>query len=115
MKLIVAIIQPTKLETVRAALAEMAVERLSVFDAEGYGRQRGQTATFRGIEYQTNLLRKVIIEVVVNDDFLQRTLTTIENVARTGEEGSIGDGKIFVLPVEQVIQIGGKERGPSAV
>lgn len=115
MKLIVAIIQPTKLESVRAALAEMAVERLTVFDAEGYGRQRGQTATFRGIEYQTNLLRKVIIEVVVNDDFLQRTLATIENVARTGQEGSIGDGKIFVLPVEQVIQIGGKERGPSAV
>lgn len=115
MKLIVAVIQPTKLESVRMALAEMAVERLTVFDAEGYGRQRGQTATFRGIEYQTNLLRKVIIEVVVNDDFLQRTLTTIESVARTGQEGSIGDGKVFVLPVEQVIQIGGKERGPSAV
>lgn len=113
--MIVAVIQPTKLESVRAALAEMAVERLTVFDAQGYGRQRGQTATFRGIEYQTNLLRKVILEVVVNDDFLAKTLATIENVARTGEEGNIGDGKIFVLPVEQVIQIGGNERGPSAV
>ena len=115
MKLIVAIIQPTKLETVRAALSEMAVERLTVVDAEGYGRQRGQTATFRGIEYQTNLLRKVIVEVAVNDDFLERTLATIERVARTGQEGNIGDGKIFVFPIEQVVQIGGKERGPSAV
>lgn len=115
MKLIVAVIQPTKLDSVRAALSEIAVERLSVFDAEGYGRQRGQTASFRGIEYQTNLLRKVIIEVAVNDDFLEKTLTTIENVARTGQEGNIGDGKILVLPIEQVVQIGGKERGPSAV
>lgn len=115
MKLIVAVIQPTKLDSVRTALAEVAVERLTVFDAEGYGRQRGQTATFRGIEYQTNLLRKVIVEVAVNDDFLERTLAIIENVARTGVEGNIGDGKIFVFPIEQVVQIGGKERGPSAV
>lgn len=115
MKLIVAVIQPTKLDSVRTALAEMAVERLTVFDAEGYGRQRGQTATFRGIEYKTNLLRKVIVEIAVNDDFLEKTLSIIENVSRTGQEGNIGDGKILVLPIEQVVQIGGKEKGPSAV
>jgi len=114
-KLVIAIIQPTKLESVRAALAEISVERLTVTDAEGYGRQRGHLPTYRGIEYQTNLLRKVVVEIVVNDDFLERTLTTIENVARTGPTGVIGDGKVFVLPVEQAIQIGGSERGPSAV
>jgi len=115
MKLIVAIIQPTKLESVRNALAEVSVERFSVTDAEGYGRQRGQTATFRGIEYQTNLLRKLVVEIVVNDDFVDRTLDILENSARSGQRGNIGDGKIFVLPVHQVIQVGGTERGPSAV
>lgn len=115
MKMIIAVIQPNKLDSLRDALKEIAVERFTVSDAEGYGRQRGHSATFRGVEYQTNLLRKISIELVVNDDFLERALTTIENVARTGQEGCIGDGKIFVLPVEQTIQIGGIARGPAAV
>ena len=115
MKMITAIIQPTKLKAVQEALARIGVERMTVCDAQGYGRQRGQTATYRGIEYKTNLLRKIAIEVVVNDDFLERTLETIESVARTGSEGSIGDGKMFVVPVLETYRIGGFVTGPEAV
>lgn len=115
MKLVVAIIQPTKLKLVQEALAKVGVERMTVCDAQGYGRQRGQTAIYRGIEYETNLLRKVALEIVVNDDFLERTVNTIEAVARTGPEGNIGDGKVFVLPVLETYRIGGLVRGPEAV
>jgi nitrogen regulatory protein P-II 1 len=114
-KLIIAIIQPPKLRPVQEALAKIEVERMTVCDAQGYGRQRGQTAIYRGVEYKTYLLRKVALEIVVNDDFLDRTLEAIEAVARTGAEGNIGDGKVFVLPVEETYQIGGDVRGPEAV
>jgi nitrogen regulatory protein P-II 1 len=114
-KLVVAIIQPPKLQAVRDALQRIGVERLTVCDAHGYGRQRGQTATYRGLEYKTTLLRKVMLEIVVNDDFLERTIETIDAVARTGPEGNIGDGKVFVLPVHQVYRIGGTTTGPEAV
>jgi nitrogen regulatory protein PII len=67
------------------------------------------------VEYRTNLLRKVVLEIAVNDDFLERTLETIANVARTGEEGNIGDGKVFVLPCDEAIALGGELRGPEAV
>lgn len=114
-KLITAIIQPPKLRPVQQALSRIGVERMTVCDAQGYGRQRGRTAMYRGVEYQTYLLRKVALEIVVNDDFLERTLETIENIARTGPEGSIGDGKIFVVPVAETYQIGGGSQGPEAV
>lgn len=115
MKTIFAIIQPTKLDPVREALVRIGVERMTVCDAHGYGRQLGQTAMFRGVEYEMNLLRKVQLVITVNDDFVDRTIDTIESVARTGPEGEIGDGKIFIAPVAEVYQIGGTERGPSAV
>ncbi len=115
MKLVVAIIQPTKLQAVQEALAKVGVERMTVCDAQGFGRQKGRTETYRGVEYKTHLLRKIALEIAVNDDFLDRTLDTIINVSRTGPEGNIGDGKIFVLPMEQTIQIGGRERGPGAI
>ncbi len=115
MKLIVALIQPTKLQAVREALARIGVERMTVCDAHGYGRQRGQTELYRGVEYQTNLLRKTALEIAVNDDFLERTLDTIVEIARTGPEGNIGDGKIFVLPMEDAWQIGGVTHGPEAI
>jgi nitrogen regulatory protein P-II 1 len=114
-KLIVAVIQPTKLNAVREALVKVGVTRMTVCDAQGYGRQRGRTELYRGHEYKTHLLRKVALEIVVNDDFLDRTLDVVTQVARTGPEGTIGDGKIFVLPVEQAIQIGEPVRGPGAV
>lgn len=113
--MVMAIIQPTKLQAVRDALNTIGVERMTVCDAHGYARQRGQTATYRGVEYQTNLLRKVMLEIVVNDDFLERTIDTIANVARTGSSGNIGDGKIFVLPAMEAITIDQERRGPNAV
>jgi len=114
-KLVIAIIQPTKLKAVREALEKIEVTRLTVSDAQGFGRQRGRTEMYRGHEYTTTLLRKVVLEIVVNDDFLERTLNTIINVARTGPEGTIGDGKIFVLPAMEAIQIGDSSRGPGSV
>lgn len=115
MKLVLAIIQPTKLETVRLALAKVGVERMTVFDSQGYARQLGRTAQYRGHEYKTNLLRKITLEIAVNDDFLDRTIEILSDVARTGSEGTIGDGKIFVLPMDDAIAIGGSLRGPEAI
>ena len=115
MKLVIAIIQPTKLKAVQEALAKVGVERMTVCDAQGFGRQRGQTETYRGVEYESRLLRKIALEIAVNDDFLDRTIDVIETVARTGPSGNIGDGKIFVLPMDQVWQIGGTVRGPEAI
>ena len=115
MNLIVAIIQPTKLNAVREALEKIEVGRMTVCDAQGFGRQRGRTEFYRGHEYQTTLLRKIALEIVVNDDFVERTVDTIAGVARTGPEGTIGDGKIFVVPVEETYQISDGGRGPGAV
>ncbi|MBN2578343.1 MAG: P-II family nitrogen regulator [Pirellulales bacterium] len=115
MKLILAVIQPTKLSAVREALDKIEVARLTVCDAQGFGRQRGRTEMYRGHEYTTRLLRKVALEIVVNDDFLERTVNTLVHVARTGPEGTIGDGKVFVLPADEAIQIADGSRGPGAV
>lgn len=115
MKLVIAIIQPPKLNAVREALAKIGVERMTVCDAQGFGRQKGQTAMYRGHEYKTLLLRKIALEIVVNDDYLERTVDTIINVARTGPDGNIGDGKIFVMPMHDVVHIADSARGPAAV
>lgn len=115
MKMVLAIIQPTKLNALREALAKIGVSRMTVCDAQGYGRQRGRTEMYRGHEYKANLLRKVELEIVVNDDFLDRTVDTILGVARTGPEGTIGDGKIFVLPAEEVVRVSDAVRGPEGV
>jgi nitrogen regulatory protein P-II 1 len=114
-KLVIAIIQPTKLNAVREALAKIEVTRLTVCDSQGFGRQRGRTEMYRGHEYSTRMLRKVVLEIMVNDDFLERTVNTIISVARTGPEGTIGDGKIFVLPAMQAVQISDGFRGLGAV
>jgi nitrogen regulatory protein P-II 1 len=113
--MVLAIIQPTKLSAVREALAKIGVTRMTVCDAQGYARQRGQSEVYRGHEYKTNLLRKIAVEIVVNEDFLDRTIETLSTVARTGAEGNIGDGKIFVLPACEAIQIDPTIRGPEAV
>jgi len=114
-KLVIAIIQPTKLSAVREALEKIEVTRMTVCDAQGFGQQRGRTEIYRGHEYKTTLLRKIALEIVVNDDFLERTVKTIAKVARTGLEGTIGDGKIFVVPAEQAFQVSDGTRGPGAV
>jgi nitrogen regulatory protein P-II 1 len=115
MKLLIAIIQPPKLKAVQEALRRIGVSRLTVTDAMGFARQRGQDETYRGAEYTTNLLRKVALEIAVNDDFVEKTLECLQQVARTGGEGNIGDGKVFVVPMEQAIQISDGTRGPGAI
>lgn len=115
MRMLIAIIQPTKLSAVREALTKIGVTRMTVCDAQGYGRQRGRTEYYRGNEYKTNLLRKIALEIVVNEDFIDRTVETLLAAARTGPEGNIGDGKVFVLPVEHAVDISSTARGQEAV
>ncbi len=115
MKLIIAIIQPSRLEAVKAALTEVEVFRLTVMDVQGFGRQRGHTETFRGHEFSVNLLRKVQLQIAVNEDFVEPTIQAIIKGGRTGPHGQIGDGKIFVLPLEDCIRIRTGERGSEAI
>lgn len=115
MKMVLAVIQPTKLDALQQALGKIGVTRMTVCDAQGYARQRGRTAMYRGHEYKTNLLRKIVLEIAVNDDFLERTVDCIAEIARTGPEGQIGDGKIFVLPMDEAVQIGHTTRGKEAI
>ena len=89
-----------KLEEVKAALTEVEVFRLTVLDCQGFGRQKGQTELYRGHEYKVNLLRKVQLQIAVNDDFVEPTINAIIKGGRTGEKGQIGDGNIFVLPMD---------------
>ena len=92
MKLIIAIIQPAHLESVKQALSEVEVFRLTVLDVQGFGRQRGHVESYRGHEIAVNLLRKVQLQIAVNDDFVEPTIAAIVKGGRTGEEGEIGDG-----------------------
>jgi nitrogen regulatory protein P-II 1 len=115
MKLIIAIIQPSKLEAVKAALTEVEVFRLTVLDCQGFGRQKGQSELYRGQEYKVNLLRKVQLQIAVNDNFVEPTIAAIVKGGRTGEEGQIGDGKIFVLPLDDCVRIRTGERGSEAI
>ena len=115
MKLIIAVIQPSKLEDVKAALSEVEVVRLTIMDVQGFGRQKGQTEMYRGREITLNLLRKVQLQIAVNDAFVEPTISAIIKGGRTGEHGQIGDGKIFVLPLDDCIRIRTGERGPEAI
>ncbi len=115
MKLIIAIIQPSKLESVKAALTEVEVFRLTVMDVQGFGRQKGHSEVYRGHEISVNLLRKVQLQIAVNDEFVEPTVNAIIKGGRTGESGEIGDGKIFVLPLEDCIRIRTGERGGEAI
>ncbi len=115
MKLIIAVIQPSKLEDVKAALSEVEVVRLTIMDVQGFGRQKGQTEVYRGREISVNLLRKVQLQIAVNEDFVEPTINAIIKGGRTGDSGQIGDGKIFALPLEDCIRIRTGERGPEAI
>ncbi len=113
MKLIIAIIQPVKLEEVKDSLQEVGITRLTVVDVEGYGKQKGHLEIFRGREYEVVFTRKVQLEIVVkNDEEKNLALETISAAARTGK---IGDGKIMVLPVEEVIRIRTGEKNEEAI
>ena len=112
MKLLTAIIKPFKLDEVREALSEVGVSGITVTEVKGFGRQKGHTELYRGAEYVVDFLPKVKIEAAVEDGILERALEAIEKSARTGK---IGDGKIFVSPVEHVIRIRTGETGASAL
>ena len=112
MKQITAVIKPFKLDEVREALAAVGVNGLTVTEVKGFGRQKGHTELYRGAEYVVDFLPKVKLEVVVADDVAEHAIEAVVKAARTGK---IGDGKIFVTPVEQVIRIRTGETGPEAV
>lgn len=112
MKLITAIIKPFKLDDVREALTPLGVQGLTVTEIKGFGRQKGQTEIYRGAEYQVSFLPKVKIEIAVSDDIVDEVVEAILNAARTGK---IGDGKIFVSPLDSVIRIRTGETGETAI
>jgi nitrogen regulatory protein P-II 1 len=112
MKRIEAIVKPFKLDEVREALSDMGVTGLTVTEVKGFGRQRGHTELYRGAEYVVDFLPKVRIEVILPDDMIERAIEAIIRAARTGK---IGDGKIFVTAVEQVVRIRTGESGEAAI
>jgi len=112
MKLIIAIIKPFKLEEVKTALAEVGIEGMTVTEVKGFGRQKGHTEIYRGSEYTVDFLPKVKIEIAVTDVAAAKAIDAIAGSARTGK---IGDGKIFVLPLEEVVRIRTDERGEPAI
>jgi nitrogen regulatory protein P-II 1 len=112
MKLVIAVIKPFKLDEVKEALQEVGLQGITVTEARGFGRQKGHTELYRGAEYVVDFLPKIKLEVMVDDNMVERTTEAIISASRTGR---IGDGKIFVLPVEDVIRIRTGERGPEAI
>ena len=112
MKKIEAIIKPFKLDEVKEALQEVGLQGITVTEAKGFGRQKGHTELYRGAEYVIDFLPKVKVEVVVEDSMAENVIEAIENAAKTG---LIGDGKIFVMDVEQAIRIRTGDRGPDAI
>ena len=114
-KLVIAIVQPSKLENIKQCLSEVDVFRLTVLDVQGFGRQRGHAETYRGHEIGVNLLRKVQLQIAVNDDFVESTIEAIMKGGRSGEDGEIGDGKIFVLPMDECVRIRTGERRQEAI
>ena len=112
MKLIIAIIKPFKLDEVKEALSKVGVDGMTVSEVKGFGRQKGHTEIYRGSEYTVDFLPKVKIEIAVTDELLKAAIGAIASGAKTGK---IGDGKIFVLPLEDVLRIRTDERGEAAI
>ena len=112
MKLVTAIIKPFKLDDVREALSEIGVQGITVTEVKGFGRQKGHTELYRGAEYVVDFLPKVKLEVAVNSDLTEQVIEAISKAANTGK---IGDGKIFVYPLEQAVRIRTGETGPDAL
>ena len=112
MKLIISIIKPFKLEEVKDALSAIGIEGMTVTEVKGFGRQKGHTEIYRGSEYTVDFLPKVKIEIVVTDELVTKAIEAIVKAAKTGK---IGDGKVFVLPIEEAVRIRTDERGDVAV
>ncbi len=112
MKLVTAVIKPFKLDDVREALSEIGIQGVTVTEVKGFGRQKGHTELYRGAEYVVDFLPKVKIEIALEGDMVNQA---IEAITKTANTGKIGDGKIFVTPLEQVIRIRTGESGPDAL
>lgn len=112
MKKVEAIIKPFKMEDVKEALAEIGIEGMTVTEVKGFGRQKGHTEIYRGSEYTVDFLPKVKLEIVLSDDRVQKAVDAIVKSAKTGK---IGDGKIFVLPLEEAVRIRTEEQGDAAI
>ncbi|HKJ90358.1 MAG TPA: P-II family nitrogen regulator [Oceanipulchritudo sp.] len=112
MKLVKAIIKPFKLEEVKEALSEIGVEGMTVTEVKGFGRQKGHTEIYRGSEYTVDFLPKVMVDVAVGEDLVGKTVEAIKSAAKTGK---IGDGKIFVVPIEEAVRIRTDESGDGAI
>ena len=112
MKKIEAIIKPFKLDEVKEALSEIGLKGITVIEAKGFGRQKGHTELYRGAEYIVDFLPKVKLEIVVDDEMLDRAVEAIQTAAHTGR---IGDGKIFIVPIEDVVRVRTGERGHDAI
>ncbi|MDK9561686.1 P-II family nitrogen regulator [Gallibacterium anatis] len=112
MKLVSAIIQPFRLDEVREALTDIGVHGITVNEVKGFGRQKGHTEIYRGSEYTIDFLPKIQIDIAVGDDLVENVIETIVEAAQTGR---VGDGKIFVLPLEQVVRIRTRETGDDAL
>jgi nitrogen regulatory protein P-II 2 len=112
MKLVTAIIKPFKLDDVREALADIGVSGITVIEVKGFGRQKGHTELYRGAEYVVDFLPKIKVEIAIDDDMVEKVIEAISGAARTGK---IGDGKIFVFDLSQVIRIRTGETGPDAL
>jgi len=112
MKLVVAIIKPFKLDDVREALHDVGIDGMTVIEAKGFGRQKGHTEIYRGAEYAIEFLPKLRLEVAISEDKVESAIEAIGNAARTGK---IGDGKIFVLPLEEAVRIRTEETGDIAL
>jgi nitrogen regulatory protein P-II 1 len=112
MKLIIAIIKPFKLEEVKDALSGIGIEGMTVTEVKGFGRQKGHTEIYRGSEYTVDFLPKVKIEIALGDELVTKTVETIIKAAKTGK---IGDGKVFVVPLDEVVRIRTDERGEAAI
>ena len=112
MKKIEAIIKPFKLDEVKDALGEIGLKGITVIEAKGFGRQKGHTELYRGAEYIVDFLPKVKLEIVVDDEMLDRAVEAIQTAAHTGR---IGDGKIFIIPIEDVVRVRTGERGNDAI
>ena len=113
--MIFAVIQPTNLRALKQALTQIGVNRITICDSQEFARRAGREPVYRGLEYRAEILRKITLEVVVNDDFLEKTVSTIESVARTGPHGDVGDGKIFVMEIAEAISYEPETRGPGAI
>lgn len=115
MKLIIAIIQPHQLEAVKTVLSQVEVFRLTIMDCQGFGNQSSPAADYGSDEFAGNLRRKIQLQIAVNEAFVEPTIEAILAGGRTGDQGESGDGKIFVLPLDDCVRIRTGERGPDAI